>query len=156
MPATATLTSTTLAQAVNASDLRIKLASTSGVYPGLSLYISAISGSGELVRVVRLEPDPWVTVTRGVDGSKAQGHSAGETVYIGRADQFYCCPPMGRPDAAIPVSPYIDVQAGRVYFAQGDTTPSATADRWWSEQTNTRTSGPLGVRTTTLDPTSST
>lgn len=156
MPATVTLSSTTLAQAVNGSDIRIKLTSTTGVLPGLRLFISAIGGSGELVRVVKLEPDPWVTVARGVDGSKAQAHSAGDTVYIGRADQFYCCPPMGRPDAAIPVSPYIDVQAGRVYFAQGDTTPSTTADRWWSEVTNTRTSGPLGVRSSTLDPTSST
>lgn len=150
MPATVTLTSTTMAAAVDRSNGRIKVTSTSGMTPGVRLYVN-----GELMTVIRLEPDPWVSVIRGVDGSRASAHPAGDVVYIGRADQFYSQPPQGRPDAAIEVSPYIDVINGVVYFAQGDTTPSATADRWWAAQTNTRTLQPLGVRTSTLDPTSS-
>ena len=151
MPARTTLTSTTLANTINASEGRIKVASTAGMVPGMRLYVT-----GELMTVLRLEPDPWVSVQRGVDGSEAQAHAVGDTIYVGRADQMYSGPPVGRPDAAIEVSPYIDVINGAIYFAQGDTTPSASANRWWQIQTNTRTSGPLGVMTSTLDPTSST
>lgn len=149
MPATVTLSSTTLAEGVNAASGRIKVASTAGMLAGTRLYIG-----GELMAVIRIEVDPWVSVTRGVDGSKASAHASEETIYIGRADQFYSTAPVGRPDAAILVSPYIDVVAGRVYFAQGDA--SATSSRWWQEESVTHGAGPLGVRTTTFDPTSST
>lgn len=152
MPATVTLASTTLAATVpDSGTTRIKLTSTAGVYGGQCLYMD-----GELMGVVRIDVDPWVIVSRGIAGSKASPHSSGVVVYIGRADQFYAVPPVGRPDGSVLVSPYIDAMAGIVYFAQGDTTPSGTAVRWWTAQTNTRTSGPLGVTTSTLDPTSST
>jgi hypothetical protein len=158
MPATVTLTSTTLAEGVSNGDTRVRLTSVSGVTPGLRLYVGGFGAPGELMRVDRLDVSPWVVVTRGVDGSRASTHSTGETVYIGRADQFYGVPPFGRPNGAVPVSPYIDAVAGKVYFAQGDTQPSATAVRWWQEQTTVRVPGPLGApsSTTTLDPTSST
>lgn len=156
MPATVTLASTTLAEGCDGAATRLKVTSTSGMYTGLRLFVGGAGNDGELVKVMRLDVDPWVIVTRGVDGSRAQPHVSGDTVYVGRADQFYCCPPMGRPDAAVAVSPYIDVRAGLIYFAQGDTTPSTSANRWWQQQTNTRTSQPLGVLTSTLDPTSST
>lgn len=156
MPATVTLTSTTLAEGCDAATTRVKVASTSGIVPGLRLFVGGSGNDGELMKVQRLDVDPWLIVARGVDGSRAQPHVSGDTAYVGRGDQFYCCPPMGRPDAAIPVSPYIDVVCGRIYFAQGDTQPSATANRWWQEQTNTRTLLPLGIRTVTPDPTSST
>jgi len=151
MPATVTLSTTTLAEGCDASASRIKVASTTGMLPNTRLYVG-----GELMKVMRIEVDPWVIVARGVDASRAAAHPSGDTVYIGRADQFYAVPPFGRPDASVLVSPYIDVVAGNIYFAQGDVTPTATANRWWQIQTNTRTSGPLGVVTSTLDPTSST
>ena len=151
MPATVTLSTITLAEGCDASAGRIKVSSTSGLTYGLRLYVG-----GELMNVLRIDVSPWVVVARGVDGSRAAAHPSGDTVYIGRADQFYAVPPFGRPDAAILVSPYIDVVAGNIYFAQGDVNPTASANRWWQIQTNTRTSGPLGVVTTTLDPASST
>ena len=151
MPATVTLSSTTLAAGVDSAATRVKVTSTTGLVHGVRMYID-----GELMKVLRFDPDPWVVVTRGVDGSKASAHSSGVTVYIGRADQFYGQPPVGRPDGAVLVSPYIDVVNGNVYFAQGDVTPTGSAVRWWMVQTNTRTTQPLGVTTSTLDPTSST
>lgn len=154
MPATVTLSSTTLAEGCDMGQTRIKVTSTTGMVQGLRIYVGG--PGGELMKIQRLDVSPWVIVTRGVDGSKASPHSSGETIYIGRGDQFYNVPPVGRPDAAIAVSPYIDVVAGLIYFAQGDNQPSATAVRWWQVQTNTRTTQPLGVQTTTLDPTSST
>lgn len=156
MPATVTLASTTLAEGCDASATRIKLTSTTGVFFGKCLFIAGQGRDGELVKVQRLDVATWVIVTRGVEGSRAQPHVSGDTVYIGDCGQFYAIPPMGRPDAAIPVSPYIDVVNGQIYFAQGDVVPSQTAVRWWQMQTFTRTTGPLGVTTLTLDPTSST
>jgi len=151
MPATVTLATTTLAEGVDDHTNRVKLTATAGVLSGLRLYLD-----GELATVLRLDVDPWVIVTRGVDGSNAMSHAAGATVYIGRADQFYASPPEGRPPAAVLVSPYIDIVAGKVYFAQGDASPTASAPRWWQQQTAVYSVGALGVRTTTLDPTSST
>jgi hypothetical protein len=152
MPAFATLASTTLAEGCDGASTRIKLTSTTG----LTGTVSRIWCGGELMKFERVDISPWVIVRRGVDGSKASPHASGEAIYIGQADQFFYGPPAGRPDATVLVSPYIDVVNGNVYFAQGDTTPTATANRWWQIQTTTRTSGPLGVQTSTLDPTSST
>lgn len=151
MSATVTLGSTTLADGVDAMSCRVKVASTAGMVPGTRLYTN-----GELMTVLRIDVDPWVCVSRGVDRTSSSPHSSGETVYIGRADQFYAAPPVGRPDSSVLVSPYIDTVAGKVYFAQGDVTPSGSAVRWWQEQTATRVARPLGGTTTTLDPTSST
>lgn len=150
MPATVTLASTTLSEGIDDKATRIKLASTAGITAGLRLYIDR-----ELVGVVRLDIDPWVIVKRGADGSPSIPHGAGTQIFIGRADQFYSSPPNGRPASSIEVSPYIDVVGGRVYFAQGDAVPAGAA-RYWVVQTTTLGVGPLGVRTTTLDPTSST
>lgn len=151
MPATETLATTTLAEAVDATTNLIKLASTSGLYPGTRLWFD-----GELVRVVSVAVDPWVNVVRGVDGTKGAAHPSAVTVYIGQAHQFYASDPVGRPDASIPVSPYINVIGNRIWFAQGDAVPGTTSDRWWQLQTNTRGFGALGVRTSTYEPTSST
>lgn len=152
MPATVTLATTTLSEAVDAASGRIKVASTAGLAYGTHLYIG-----GELMKVMRLEVDPWVFVSRGVGSSRAAPHHAEETIYIGRADQFYSGPPVGSPDGAIAVSPYIDVENAKVYFAQGNPVTDAPGNvRWWQEQTLTRVAGPLGSKTTTLDPTAST
>jgi len=117
--------------------------------PGVRLYIE-----GELMAVV--SSNGFAEVKRGVDGTAAQPHSAGATVYIGRADQFYQGPPVGIPPAVIEVSPYIDTLSGAVWFAQGDPSSPGTSSRYWQQQTVTRTAISMGFRSSTLDPTSST
>lgn len=151
MSATETLSSTTLDGAVGASDGQIKVASTSGIRRGYRLYLD-----GELMEVLSLGVDPFVNVIRGVDGTKGSAHVSGATVYIGQGHQFYNQDPVGRPADSILVSPYINVKAGRVWFARGDNLPSGTANRYWQLQTATYGTGPLGVATTTYDPTAST
>jgi hypothetical protein len=151
MPATVTLSTTTLLEGVGAGDRQVRVASTSGLTPGKRLFFSS-----ELATVVSLGVGTWVNVLRGVDGTAAQPHDAGETIIIGRADQFYGSDPVGAPPEAIPVSPYVNVINGSVWFAQGDTLPTGQALRWWQKQSATYGVGALGVRTVTLDPTSST
>ncbi|HEX6038913.1 hypothetical protein [Longimicrobium sp.] len=149
MPATVTLSTTELVEAVGPSDGAVKLASTSGLFAGYRLFLE-----GESMEVISLGVDSWVNVRRGVDGTKGVPHASGGTIYIGQPHQFYSQDPTGRPPAVIPVSPYINVVNGSLWFAQGDALPTAT--RWWQRQTTTHGVGALGVRTTTLDPTSST
>ena len=151
MPATVTLSSTTLQLPVGASDGQIKVDSTAGMNPGTRLWIDR-----ELMSVITLGIDPWVNVMRGVDGTAATPHNSLASIIIGRADQFYGEDPIGRPSEAILVSPYINVVTGAVWFAQGDVLPTGQSVRWWQQQTTTYSEGALGVRTTTLDPTAST
>lgn len=151
MPATTTLSTTTLSVHVDRSGDLVKLASTSGVYPGYRLFLD-----GESMEVVSLEVDPWVRVRRGVDGTNGVPHVAPSTVYIAQPHQLYQKDPTGRPPAVIEVSPWINVINGKIWFSQGDALPESTSNRWWQEQTATYSQGPLGVRTTTLDPASST
>lgn len=151
MPATVTLGTTTLTDAVSPTDGQIKVATTAGILPGMCLYFD-----GELVKVLRLGVDPLVFVTRGEGSSPALPHASGCIVYIGQPHQFYRQDPTGRPNASIAVSPYINVRNGSLWFAQGDATPSNTANRWWQKQTATYGVGALGVRSIVLDPESST
>lgn len=151
MPATVTLNTATLPDGIDERSARIKVSSTANMTTGVRLYIDK-----ELMTVLRLDVDPWIIVTRGADGTPSIPHAGGSPIFIGRADQFFYGPPVGRPQPAILVSPYIDVTNGNVYFAQGDSVPGSTAPRWWQAQTVSYGIGPLGVRTTTLDPTSST
>ena len=150
MAATVTLGTTVLAENVDAASTSIKVTSTSGLTPGLRLYLE-----GELMTVQRLNPN-GVTVLRGQDGSASNAHSSGATMYVGRADQFYFTDPKGRPNSATLVSPYINVKTGVLWHAQGDTLPESTAARWWQPVATTYGVGALGVRTTSEDPTSST
>ena len=151
MPATVTLSTTTLTKSVGASVQQIKVASTSGLTPGLRLFVG-----GELMEVVSLGIDPWVNVLRGRDGTAGLAHDSGLTIYVGRADQFYSSDPVGSPPNSIHVSPYINVTAGSIWFAMGDTLPGEHAKRWWQKQTTSYSTGALGVRVETLDPTAST
>lgn len=151
MPATVTLSTTTLAESVGASDQQVKVASTSGLIPGRQLFVG-----GELMEVVSLGINPWVNVLRGRGGTAGMAHDSGMTIYIGRADQFYGADPVGSPPNAIPVSPHINVTTGDVWFARGDTLPGEFAKRWWQKQTIAYSTGALGVRIETLDPTEST
>ena len=151
MPATVTLSTTTLATGVSASETSIKVASTSGLIPGTRLFLEK-----ELMAVVSLGIAPWVNVRRGVDGSPALPHVSGATIYIGRAHDFYDHDPVGAPASAIAVSPHINVVNGTVWFAQGNPDTAAQAQRWWQQQTTSYATGPFGVLVQTPSPTSST
>ena len=151
MPATETLSTTTLSLSVGAADRQVKVVSTSGLLPGRQLFIA-----GELMEVVSIGIDPWVKVLRGRGGTAGVAHDSGTTIYVGRADQFYVSDPVGSPPNAILVSPYINVTTGGIWFARGDTLPGEHAKRWWQKQTITYSEGALGVRVQTLDPTVST
>lgn len=151
MPATVTLSSTTLLQNVDGGARSVKLESTSGVLPGKRLYCE-----GELMTVQSLGVGTNVNVTRGQDGTAGVPHSSTATVYIGAADHFYSKDPSGRPTAAVPVSPYINAINGTIWFAQGDVLPTGESYRWWQRVDTTYGVGPLGVRTQELDPTSGT
>lgn len=152
MPATVTLSTTTLSAPVNGFDGVIKVASTAGILPGLRLFVD-----GEAMTVISLGIDPYVNVRRGSDGTTAKPHASSQTVYIARGDQLYRQDPKGRPLDEIEVSPWINVRTGSVWFAQGDTAPAGGfADRWWQLQTTTYDTGALGVTTKTLSPTAST
>ena len=129
----------------------MKVASTSGLVPGTRLFCE-----GELMEVISLGVSPWVNVSRGVDGTAAVPHNSLALIYVGTASQFYETDPKGRPEAAIAVSPWINALANRIWWAQGDTTPSATANRWWQLETTAYDTGALGVQFSTTSPTSST
>lgn len=153
MPATVTLSTTTLAESIDAFAKQIKVADASGILPGYRLWMDA-----ELLSVVSLgiatSAYTQVNVLRGVDGSAAAPHSSAATITIGRADQFYSSNPVGAPPSAIPVSPYINVVNGSVWYAQGDS--EGGGNRWWQQQQTTYSVGALGVRQAVQDPTSST
>lgn len=154
MPATVTLSTTTLIEGVSATPRTIKVASASGVVIGRRLYIDK-----ELMAVTALVVSTTaytlVQVTRGVDGTSSAPHSSSSVVTIGQPDQFYHVDPLGAPPNAIPVSPYINVRNGKVWFAQGDTQPDGQTVRWWQEVTTTYGFGALGYRTQVKVPTSS-
>jgi hypothetical protein len=151
MPATVTLSSTTLATGTGAADPQIKVSSVSGLTPGIRLFVD-----GELMSVVSLGLGTSVNVRRGVDGTASAAHPQMATVWIGRADQFYSTDPVGQPAASIPVSPYINAANGSVWFAQGDSGPASLSVRWWQQQNTARTVGPLGIITPSTDVSAST
>lgn len=150
MAATVTLSTTTLTNAVTADDRQIQVGSTSGLLPGVRLYIDR-----ELLEVVGLLGyASIVNVRRGVDGTGASRHASGATITIGRADQFYSSDPVGLPPSEVPVSPYINVLTGVHWLAQGDETGPGRDSRWWQKRETTYSTGALGVRTTETLPAS--
>lgn len=151
MPATVTLSSTTLATGTGAADPQVKVSSVSGLTPGIRLFVD-----GELMSVVSLGLGTSVNVRRGVDGTAAAAHPQMATVWIGRADQFFQTDPVGQPAASVLVSPYINAANGSVWFAQGDSGPSSLSVRWWQQQITSNSVGPLGIITSSPSPTAST
>lgn len=153
MPAAVTLATTMLMSGINDDTRDICVASAAGLAPGTRLFIDR-----ELFSVVSVgvttSMATCLVCQRGVDGTSAVPHAPGATVTIGNASQFYGTDPVGVPPIGIPVSPYINVKNGTVWFAQGDALDGAT--RWWQQQTTTYGVGALGLRTVTLDPTEST
>jgi hypothetical protein len=152
MPATVTLSTTTLTNGIGPSDQEFRLDSYTGIVPGYRLYIDR-----ELCTVNSIRSDGnGVDVSRGVDGTCACPHASSSVVTIGRADQFYQSDPQGAPAEAIEVSPYINTRNGKIYYAQGDPEPTGFTYRWWQDVTNTYGIGALGIRTREANPTSST
>lgn len=150
MPATVTLSSTTLQSPCGPADTQIKVASTSGLVIGTRLFIE-----GELMAVTGLAVSPWVNVQRGVDGTTGLPHNTSATIWIGQPSQFYSSDPIGRPNDVILVSPWINVIENRVWFAQGDNMPAGFGNRYWQVQSTTYGAGSLGIQTSTQSPTSS-
>jgi hypothetical protein len=151
MPATVTLSTATLTYAVGSNDRSVIVSSTTGILPGMRLY-----ADGELMTVESLGVSPSVNVRRGTDNTSATSHASGVSLYIGRGDQFYTRDPVGSPSPAIAVSPWINAPAGKIWWRQGDATGASAAGAWWQLQVPTYAVGALGVRTQTVDPSSST
>lgn len=87
--AQATVNSTTTALAVTATALSVRLTSTSTVTVGQLIYIDR-----ELMSVNAVS-SPNVTVTRGVNGTRAYAHAAGAVVFTGPPDYFSGAEPVG-------------------------------------------------------------
>lgn len=150
MPATVTLSTTTLTYGVDPVASKVTLGSVTGVKPGVCLWIDR-----ELMQV-RSVSGLVAEVLRGRAGTAASRHSSSALVTIGNADQFYATDPMGSPASAVLVSPYINTFSGKVFLAQGDSLPEGQTYRWWQEVTTTYGYGPLGVRTQSSSPESGT
>jgi hypothetical protein len=145
--ATVTLSTTTLSAAVSASDGAFTLASTSGIVPGVRLFLDR-----ELIAVVSLGLGTSVNVRRGQHGTAAQAHASGSTVTIGRADQFYESDPQGLPPDVVLVSPWINVLTGAQWTAQGDESGPGLKARYWQQTVVTPAIGDLGIRVTSSTP----
>lgn len=151
MPATYTLGQTTFSAPVGKSDIKVRVASTSGIVTGMRLWVDR-----ELMSVTSLDVSTLVNVRRGVDGTLATAHDTASPVYVGTGEQFSETDPQGWPSEATLVSPHINIRTGDVWFAQGDVMPTGQERRWWQKQSTTYSIGALGARRETSDPTSST
>lgn len=144
--ATVTLSTTTFNATVEPGDTKLIMGSTSGLAPGVHLCVDR-----ELIAIDRLTGlGNEVVVKRGQDGTAASRHATNTPVYIGRADQFYSTDPVGLPPAVLPVSPYINVRAGRIWVAMGDDLGPGNAGRIWAEVTTAMSAGALGVPVITV------
>lgn len=151
MSATVTLSTTTLTNGIGPQEREVKLASNSGVLAGLFLFVDR-----ELMKVERLLDNGLVRVVRGQGGTSGQKHSSSAVVTIGSGTQFYSQDPVGSPAEATEVAPWINVQNGKVWYAQGDAQPTGLTFRWWQEVTTSYSAGPLGIRVSESSPSSST
>lgn len=143
--ATYLLTSTTFTQPVAASDSQVVLASTSGITPGVALFVNR-----EQLIVERLTGiGNAAVVRRGQNGTETRAHSTGDTVWIGSPDWFYTSDPQGNAPNPVRVSPHINILTGDVWYVQGDEEGAGTFLRTWQKATTTQTIGALGVRVTT-------
>ena len=148
MAATVTLATTTLQQPIGPGDTALLPASLSGLLPGIQLYIDA-----ELLHIVDPTlPGGWVKVLRGRAGTATTAHASSALITIGRADQFYDRNPVGSPQAAEPVQPWINVVNGTIWVPQGDETGPNQA-RYWRQVTTTYGISGLGSRTAVQNPT---
>ena len=167
MPATVTLPSFLLAEGMSAtaSDAKIVLADAGNAnlteIPTEALYLDPLVAlyvycEGELMKVIRVGIGSRFVVRRGAYGTAAAQHDVGATCFVGAGHNFYDQDPTGSPRDVEPVSPWINVHSGNVWFALGDSEPNGLTRRWWSKQEMKYVTNSLGVREFTLDPTAST
>jgi hypothetical protein len=147
MAATVTLSTTTLRNPVSESDQAIRVSSTSGMFPGVWLFVNR-----ELMSVRKVGIDSWVDVSRGQDGTATMRHASGATLTLGQSHQFYASDPIGVPPNDVAVSPWINVITGDSFTAQGDEAGPGLEARWWQKNVATYGVGSLGVRTVTNTP----
>ena len=152
MAALASLPQTTLLQPCTRDAHQVYLTSVANVTPGLFFWAHP---GRELFQVVSLGPtgSTLVNVKRGCEGSNATTHIAGETVFLGRGDQFYPHNPVAPPPSEVIVQPWINTLTGNVYWPTGESEGPGTAARIWQLATLTPGIGPLGVRTKVITPT---
>lgn len=142
-----TLSTTTLAARVDPGDLSVSLASTSGVLPGMGLYVDR-----ELMEVLSLGLGTSVNVLRGVEGTATTAHASSQPVTIGKLSEFYQQDPVGAPPADVLITPWINTVNGTSWTVQGDETGPDQQARWWAKTQSTHAVGALGVRTVTAAP----
>lgn len=153
MPATVTLANTTLTFGVDSGASILTLTSTAGIFSKSVLWIDR-----ELLKVQRLVDGSTtqVVVSRGQDGTAGAPHGSSSIVWIALPEQLFDVDPFGAPNGDFPVSPWINVHNGAMWVAQGDAQPNGQTYRWWQRMTTTYGNGPLGVRTSSVDPSVST
>lgn len=137
-----TLATTTLAVKVDPLDQSVTLVSTSGVVPGVQLYVDR-----ELMTVLALGVGTAVNVLRGQSATATTAHSSSALVTVGNPDQFYLQDPVGPPPPDVLVTPWINVVNGVQWVPQGDDTGPNQQARWWAPLEVTHGVGALGVRT---------
>lgn len=136
------LSSTLLAANVSDAGLQLSLASVGTIAKGDFVYLD-----GEACSVTTSPIASVIKVRRGANGTVGVAHAAGVTVYTGAPSQFYQTDPKGTPPPFPVANPWINVSAGRVWFAVGDQVGPGVAGRVWQLQTTTPAIGALGVRT---------
>lgn len=142
---TFTLSSTTLSQPAQVGDSQIVVTSTSGIVPGVALFINR-----EQMIVERLTGiGNAVLVRRGQNGTETRAHGTVDTLWVGSPDYFFTSDPQGTPQIAPRVLPHINILTGVVWYVQGDEDGPSAQARTWQPATTSQTIGPLGVRVTT-------
>lgn len=117
-------TSTTLASQMLATDQNANLTSTSGVTSQGSLagaYTTNMFIDSELMGVLVLPATGnYVSVQRGIGGTRVQQHASGATVWIGPPGTFLTQQPSGYcTAAAYPTTPVIAIATGKAYTCSG-------------------------------------
>ncbi len=111
-----TLTQTTLAAKINASQNQITVASTTGITVANNTTATVIYVDRELMTVLAVDTvTKELTVARGADGTPASGHASGAMVLAGNPTWFFDIDPQGTTDNAL-VTPYVNVMNGRQWL----------------------------------------
>jgi hypothetical protein len=103
------ITQTTLAQNAAANHPQIVVASASGITAGMQVF-----ASGEAMTVTKVIGNT-LAVTQGIDGTRAIAHNSGDTVYAAPQSAFRNVDPVGSCATLVPVNPWINVTANRVW-----------------------------------------
>jgi hypothetical protein len=107
-----TLTQTTLAAKIDASQNNIAVASTTGITVAQNTTATVIYVDRELMTVLAVGPGAGeLTVARGASGTPAAGHASGAMVLAGNPIYFIDHDPQGSTDNAL-VSPLVNISNG--------------------------------------------